>query len=241
MLRKQVQSTHKTIFLDNTGGKLAPKEITKGLIISVESAREARLNPLLENIRNVSKINFEVLDAIDGTKIENKSGMCDGALGCVLSHVKAIELAKERKEPAVLILEDDAILRESFDEKLKTVLESAGNGWDGIWLGGINGETPTPYNESINVTLGMWSTYGYILRETVYDYCISGLLTLETTADCWYKKYLHPKYLCLRVKEDLIFHRAEVPSLVNPEKNWLLHPFGGSIKSKMSLTTKVIL
>ncbi|MGH7137369.1 MAG: glycosyltransferase family 25 protein [Pirellulales bacterium] len=93
-----------------------------------------------------------------------------GELGCLVSHRKAIELARARDYRTVLVLEDDVCFHRRFDERLKE-LEAIGDGWDLLYLGASQYERRgrkflNPHCYRARKTLG---TFAYAMRATMFE------------------------------------------------------------------------
>lgn len=103
-------------------------------------------------------------------KVHRQSGIFDrlnGAKGCMLSHIKALELAESKGWERTLILEDDALFisdLESMELSLDTFYESVGSEWDVFFLGGTYRKTETtPWNAFSRVLEGLCG-HAYLVR-----------------------------------------------------------------------------
>lgn len=84
----------------------------------------------------------ERFPAIDGRKVRPpvwwKQG--GGAWGCLLSHIRILEQAlmdgMDQRGEVLLILEDDALFPDDFEERTTRFLEALPRDWDQIYLGG---------------------------------------------------------------------------------------------------------
>lgn len=100
-----------------------------------------------ENLNSLG-ISFEVMDAVDGSRLspeqrsvysEHRSleaigrALSPGEIGCALSHVAIYEVMIRKKIPMVLVLEDDAILSASAVVAIGSLLGTNHN-WDAINL-----------------------------------------------------------------------------------------------------------
>jgi GR25 family glycosyltransferase involved in LPS biosynthesis len=100
----------------------------------------------------------------------------DGAIGCSLSHIKCLELAKSRGYPYVFIVEDDITFldpqllmnnMEKFEKELNQ------HRWDVLVIGGNNSP---PYNQVTDYCIRVFNnqtTTGYIAMAHYYDILIS--------------------------------------------------------------------
>lgn len=65
-----------------------------------------------------------------------------GAIGCFLSHIKVWKrfiCDKNNEDDKIMVLEDDIILQDNFNEKLKLVLKDVPSDYDILYLGYIGG------------------------------------------------------------------------------------------------------
>lgn len=100
------------------------------LYINLES-RPDRCEHVERELKKMN-INAERMNAIK---------MAEGAIGCTLSHIRCLELAKERQYPHVFIIEDDItfLQPELLLENLKKFEENTQlQRWDVLIIGGNN-------------------------------------------------------------------------------------------------------
>jgi len=109
--------------------------------------------------------------------------MGNGGLGCVLSHIKAIELAKENNLKSVIILEDDVELINDFDNKFNKCFSELPNNWDLLYLSGTKYRNTTQYSENLYTCDGYWGTFGYVINSSIYDLVLNEWQKLNLTAD----------------------------------------------------------
>ena len=106
----------------------------------------------------------------------NAVKMKNGAIGCTLSHIKCLELAKERQWPHVFICEDDILFLNP--DLLKTNIEKFSSAnpkihWDVLIIGGNN---CPPYKRVDNYCIQVFNnqtTTGYIVQSHYYDTLIA--------------------------------------------------------------------
>jgi glycosyl transferase, family 25 len=102
--------------------------------------------------------------------IQNKNG----AIGCSLSHIACLEIAKHNNWPYVMICEDDLkivdtnLFKNSFNEILKTKIP-----WDVLLLAG-NNSGPVRFLDRVAVQISRClTTTGYIVKQHYYDKLIN--------------------------------------------------------------------
>tara|TARA_Y100000361_G_C11161608_1_gene347754 strand:- start:2351 stop:3004 length:654 start_codon:yes stop_codon:yes gene_type:complete len=130
------------------------------LFINLET-RKDRLEHALNEFRKMN-ISAERFDAIKNTI---------GAIGCTESHIKCLEIAKERKYKQVFICEDDIEFTnpELFKENLEKFNNNKKIEWDILVIGGNNAP---PYQQIESYCARVFycrTTTGYIVKESMYD------------------------------------------------------------------------
>jgi glycosyl transferase family 25 len=130
--------------------------------------RTDRLEHVLNEFKNLGLHTSERFNAIKAIS---------GNIGCTLSHIRCIEIAKERGYPFVFICEDDIQFTnvEIFLENLSKFYELYKNGleWDVLVVGG-NTCPPFQYlNDFCIRILNVQTTTGYIVKQHYYDTLIN--------------------------------------------------------------------
>ena len=96
-----------------------------------------------------------------------------GALGCCLSHIMVLQIARERKYKRILILEDDFIFLVSpkvFREKIRDLFLTTYNDFDVCMLSyNIIQSAELPGLQLINKAIEAQTASGYIIQEHYYD------------------------------------------------------------------------
>jgi len=102
----------------------------------------------------------------------NAIKMAEGAIGCTLSHIRCLELAKERQYPHVFVIEDDItfLQPELLSENLKKFEENVElQRWDVLIIGGNNCPPYTKVNDYCIRAFNNQTTTGYIVKSHYYD------------------------------------------------------------------------
>jgi len=94
-----------------------------------------------------------------------------GAVGCTLSHIKCLEIAKERDYEQVFICEDDITFTNPalFKENIEKFCTNEDIMWDVLIIGGNN---VPPYKQYYNYCARVFNcqtTTGYIVKQEFYD------------------------------------------------------------------------
>lgn len=135
--------------------------------------REDRKWHIVSQLNQLGLHSFERFPAVKTT---------NGAIGCGISHIKCLELAKERGWDMVTIIEDDfkCVNADIFTKSLSDFWKNHkkdGIQWDVLLLGGNN---CPPFERLVNVdyciqTFNCQTTIGYVVKRAFYDILINNM------------------------------------------------------------------
>jgi GR25 family glycosyltransferase involved in LPS biosynthesis len=147
-----------------------------------------------------------IMDAIDGKDLSeeeknkyinnplngwrNGEKFKPGEIGCIMSTIKAIRLAKEKSWEHIIFMDDDIVLSKDFKKGVNFLFKIIPPDWQHIFLGGhIYFQAAPVFQPSvIPVNFEVSGSYCYILRNTCYDLIIDELLKFELPIDDTIKK-----------------------------------------------------
>ena len=115
-------------------------------------------------IKELYKIGIERPICFKAVELEN------GAVGCSISHLKCIEIAKKNNYDYIFICEDDIEFTDPklFLNQLEIFITSDIN-WDVILVAGNNMLPYTPVNDVCIKVMNCQTTTGYIVKNNYYD------------------------------------------------------------------------
>ena len=168
------------------------------IVISLEKAKERRER--ITKQLNSLNIDAVIMDAVDGRllsdnqlnkTIHNPIGwrtgekFKPGEIGCIMSHIKALNYAKEHNWEYAIILEDDIVLSEDFVKGIKFLFRILPQNWEHVFLGGhIYMHAPPVFQPSVEkVNFKVSGAYSYIVKNTIYDDLINEYLKIEIPVD----------------------------------------------------------
>lgn len=189
--------------------------------------RSDRKNSMVKKILKQGIKKYEFIDAIDGLKPEISNKFIElkkssktkiisvGHFACLLSHIKSIQLAKERKYKSIMILEDDVYFCENFISKLNNLRIPL---YDMIYLGGIIKEKKVLFNKwsKSNNILG---AYGYILTSNLYDVILNELTKQIDCVDLFYMKQIQSNYNIILLDD---FIKTNLETSDTSEKSFIM-------------------
>lgn len=196
------------------------------VIISLERAKKRR-EKMKSQLTDLN-LNAVIMDAVDGQKLSeiqlnkniyNPNGWRNGEkfkpgeIGCIMSTINAIKLARENKWEEVIIMDDDVILSEDFQKGIEFCLRIIAPDWQHIFLGGHIYMMPAPVFQPsvIPSYFKVSGSYCYILRKNAYDTFLEELSLFELPVDDAIEK--------IYLKEQKIKSYIFFPFLAYPNEN----------------------
>lgn len=151
-------------------------------------------------------LNVERFEGIELDSINHEDQNRHRKLGCVLSHLKIIEQAKQQNLESVLIFEDDCIFHPKFIEKATVAVNELYNKhWDLLYFGGEPNGICERYTKHLNkATNGIYQTHAYAVHKNFYDSILSMEPDRVHNIDIF---YLHSNAISLITRELLCKQR----------------------------------
>ena len=168
-------TTTETTTRETTTTETTTTEMTTTSISNI-SGFYINLNSRIDRKLHVER-QLDLLGIRDNVKRFNAIHNVNGRIGCSLSHLKCIQMAKEQNMEFVLILEDDVsfLLPDDFVENVNKFLSNPKNKWDVLLLAG-NNLPPFTTNDEVSIRVThCQTTTGYIVRQHYYDTLISNI------------------------------------------------------------------
>ena len=173
---------------------------------------------LINDIKHILYINLEsrhdrdvkikkelVKIGFNGTRF-NAIKMNNGAIGCSMSHLKCLQMAKENDWDHVCILEDDIefLDPEMFKKQLSTFLQKHSE-WDVVLLAGNNMLPYQPIDETCIKVSNCQTTTGYLVNghyiQTLINNFKDGLTKLGDSLKNKSNHYFPFNILCFSTKD----------------------------------------
>jgi len=170
-------------------------------VINLKRRNDRKIN-MINNFNKVGIRCYEFITGVDGLEpyILNKFNdyknnfktkiITSGHFGCLLSHIKAIRIAKQRGYTSIMILEDDVVFCDNFIKKISKIKIPD---YDMIYLGGII-KYKKIFLNNWTKTNGILGAYGYILTSKIFDIILDELEKLVNFVDLFYMEKIQPNY-----------------------------------------------
>jgi len=185
-------------------------------IINIDS-RKDKYQKIVSELEKYNINNYERFSAIVPTSYEhpqvralyNSSCYGRGVVGCKLSHIAVIQIAKDRGYKSILILEDDAMFNPSFATLSSLVMEQSMDiNWKMLYLGANHDKPGVDVSTLLKRCYGAFTTSSYIIRSEIFDNVINSI-NIPVEIDTFYVKHIQPNYICLGVSPNIM---CQMPS-----------------------------
>lgn len=194
----------------------------KILIINLDESVD-RWNNITEVLKKANVNNYERIQAIrlptlDGispsrygrlvSPLQQHEYYRRGITSANMSHVKCITTAKERNYNNVLILEDDANIREDANKLFEKIIPQLEvTGWDMLYLGSNNQPKENIISVTENLVKGqnLLACHAYAVKNNLFQKIITEGLEYGSELDNYYKFCIQSNFKCLCTKPKLFW------------------------------------
>ncbi len=168
----------------------------KVFVINLAEAKQRWQTFLLE-LKKIGVDESEIIriEAVDGNLLPQKEGLKKGELGCLMSHLKIIETAKNENLESILIFEDDANFDKKFSRLFPKYIRQLPENWDMLFFGGNHSVTPLPFSKNILQVMDMRCTHAYAIHQSMYQTLIDNLKDCHIPIDLFYTQ-IQSTYKC---------------------------------------------
>lgn len=148
--------------------------------------RTDRLQEIKQNFQQYSNINLIFVEAVKHDP---------GYIGCTRSFKKCVSIAKEKNLPYIIIVEDDCLPLDNFENRLTNILEylESNNNWS-LFLGGVKKANRIIFNcpfekESIYGIKRGHCSHLSIFHSSIYDDVLNYDENTLASDTFWHGKY----------------------------------------------------
>jgi len=162
---------------------------------------------------------YNVFKATDGKEVyPDHTVKYQGFLGCLDSHRRLFQMAKDNDIETLLVMEDDIEVDQNFNDKLQVVLSELPEDWDLLYLGGWNVDEKEKYSQHLDRANKVYTTHAFIVRNKFFDTIIDGINSRDWKVDVLISEIL-PKGNCFICNPTIAWQKEGFSDIENKITN----------------------
>jgi GR25 family glycosyltransferase involved in LPS biosynthesis len=152
-------------------------ELTKSIYVINLEDRNDRKDHITKELNKIDCKEYKIIDAVDGSKIKNLSKIKNGAYGLLMTYIKIYEDWSINKTENILIVEDDCVFTENFNDSLQNYINQVPKNWDILYFGANHNYHMGQKTEKINdfcIKLNnSYSAHCVLMKSYIFDELIN--------------------------------------------------------------------
>lgn len=174
------------------------------------------------------KLTVEFVDGVDGLELDLPPAYTTeghlinkGEQGCILSHLKVAQLAKQRGLKNYFVFEDDVQLHDNFNTIFSTYMYQVPPNSHMLYLGGNHIESMNKVADNVYRMRNTFTTHAYgILQSGMYDTLIAKLSCKNSKADIAMAE-LHHNHNCYVFMPHLAWQRPSFSDILEQHTDYI--------------------
>jgi len=162
-------------------------DLTDSIYVINLKERTDRKEHILNHLEKINCKNYILFEGVNGKKIENPTKMPSGMFGLIKTYINMYNDWKKTPKDSILIIEDDCIFVDNFNEKLKEYMDHVPEKWDMLYFGANHnyhvGEKTEVVNEKCIKLNKSFSAHCVILKSYVFEELIFALQSFTIEND----------------------------------------------------------
>jgi GR25 family glycosyltransferase involved in LPS biosynthesis len=130
--------------------------------------RESNVETQMKKLTN----NFQYFEAINGHELDYSGPLLKGEQGIRLTHLKLLNYAKQHNLEQILVLEDDIVLAENFQDQIGAILSDLPEDYNLLYLGGAHKAYPNHIKGNLYKVRDTVTLHGLLINSNMYDILI---------------------------------------------------------------------
>jgi GR25 family glycosyltransferase involved in LPS biosynthesis len=149
--------------------------------------RTDRREHIINQLNKINCNNYTIIESIDGKELVNTTKLSNGMLGLNHTYLKIYDEWSKESNNNIIIIEDDCVFFENFNDELLNYITNVPNDWDMLYFGGNHNYHVGSKTEKINeYCLKLNNTYTahcVVLKNYVFKELIDNLKNMEIEND----------------------------------------------------------
>lgn len=201
-------------------------------IINLKHRIDRRKN-MINQMNKINETNYEFFDAIKPTieqvndwnsnyLKQHNDNYRIGCLGCMFSHMMIMKLALKENYNKILILEDDVIFNNNYNNLSNYLSNIDQNKQDMIYLSGSHIIQPEKITDNIYQIKKTFTTNSYIINKRAMEYIVNNINKYEKEIDVFYTEYIQKAndFNCICINPHITYQESGYSDIQNKDVNY---------------------
>jgi len=161
--------------------------LSKSIYVINLKERNDRREHIINQLSTINCLEYDIIDAVNGSKIDNPSRIKNGAFGLLMTYKNIHNDWKNKGESDILIVEDDCMFTENFNDHLELYIKSVPSDWDMLYFGANHnyhmGQQTKKINNYCVKTNNSYSAHCVLMKPHIFDELINMIDTQPLEVD----------------------------------------------------------
>lgn len=186
-----------------------------------------RREHITNQLQKINCENYILFEGVNGKKTDNPTKMPSGMYGLIKTYLNMYDNWKKSPKENILIIEDDCVFLDGFNEKLEKYISNVPDNWDMLYFGANHnyhmGEKTEIINEKCIKLNNSYSAHCVLIKSHVFEELIFGIQTFTIENDVMMAN-LQKKYNAYSSSETLTTQLVSYSDIQNKvmDYNWLI-------------------
>jgi glycosyl transferase family 25 len=195
-------------------------------VINLTSRIDRKKN-ILNGLEKINCENYTLFNGVDGSKLKNKTNLPNGMFGLINTYLRLYKNWKKKKSDNILIIEDDCVFTDDFNNKMEKYIKNIPDNWDMIYFGANHnyhiGSTTDRINDYCIKLNNSYSAHCVLLKSYVFEDLIQNIKNFTIENDVMMAN-LQKKYNAYSSSETLTTQMVSFSNIQNQimDYKWLI-------------------
>lgn len=155
-------------------------------VINLKERTDRKLH-IEDQLKKINCTEYKLIEGINGNTLLNKTRLRNGMFGLVNTYLKIYDEWIQKDCDDIIIIEDDCLFVENFNEKLEDYIKNVPSDWDMLYFGANHnyhmGKKTIKINEKCIKLNNSYSAHCVLLKKKVFEELIENIKNFSIEND----------------------------------------------------------
>ena len=155
-------------------------------VINLKERTDRKLH-IEDQLKKINCPEYKLIEGINGNTLLNKTRLKNGMFGLVNTYLKIYDEWIQKDCDDIIIIEDDCLFVENFNEKLEDYIKNVPSDWDMLYFGANHnyhmGKKTIKINEKCIKLNNSYSAHCVLLKKKVFEELIENIKNFSIEND----------------------------------------------------------